>query len=566
MTTQNNALPTEWHRKPKGFRYHPCPICGYPKRDGEHRAVTPEENMAAKWLCRRKSRTGWQMFPVFESGRKEPTRGEHPKPLKPSRIKSKLIEMKSIANDRADQLRFVTRELRKNESKIRRLEHKASKAKSPSKGPPQKPGPAPSHHPIGRVAELMGKAASLVACGNSYREAAETLGVAHATIYQWRRRWKEHWQTLFDSASESLLKSVRAMAGTKTMADDPDAYMKMAQCADRWAHQQQVELFPVNEGEMTLSQFYNDWYLPNRLGDAREKTKEAYRTAIKQWRLLMGDPPIKDITTTTISSFRDALMKMRGRKKHLPMSPNSVRSYMRHIQVLLDKLGPPGKGNRDALDILARVPWAKPPREVERIPQIVSLRQISDCIMASVAMEFPRFSGVKAPAWWRALLIVAWNTGLRIGTLLSMRMDEVDWAKSRLVLPAARMKSRRPMIVHLNPPAMTALRSIRTDRELVFPWQETGRRNFYKYLHKLEKAAGIPRSEHFGMHAIRKTVATMLYEVNPGAAQFALGHTTNDVTRKSYVDGGGLVARALDQLPQPEGFPTDGQSLNDNAA
>ena len=58
------------------------------------------------------------------------------------------------------------------------------------------------------------------------------------------------------------------------------------------------------------------------------------------------------------------------------------------------------------------------------------------------------------------------------------------------------------------------------------------------------------------MHAIRKTVATMLYEVSPGAAQFALGHTTDDVTRKHYVDGGGLVARALDQLPQPEAFPS----------
>ena len=38
------------------------------------------------------------------------------------------------------------------------------------------------------------------------------------------------------------------------------------------------------------------------------------------------------------------------------------------------------------------------------------------------------------------------------------------------------------------------------------------------------------------------------------AAQYALGHTASDVTIKHYVDGGPLVARVLDQLPQPEAF------------
>jgi integrase len=146
-----------------------------------------------------------------------------------------------------------------------------------------------------------------------------------------------------------------------------------------------------------------------------------------------------------------------------------------------------------------------------------------------------------------------------------MRVDEIDWRQNRLVLAAERMKSRRPMVVYLNAPAMAALRSIRTDRELVFPWPHA-RRDFYKYLHRLEDSAGIPEAEQFGMHTIRKTVATLLYEVNPGAAQFALGHTTNDVTRQHYVDGGPMVARALDQLPQPEAFPTGQEPPEDNAA
>jgi len=73
------------------------------------------------------------------------------------RIKAKLSKIESLAKDRAEQLRCVTRELRKQEAKIRQLERKAGHAKSPPKGPPQKPGPDPSNHPTDRVAELMGK-------------------------------------------------------------------------------------------------------------------------------------------------------------------------------------------------------------------------------------------------------------------------------------------------------------------------------------------------------------------------------------------------------------------------
>jgi integrase len=208
--------------------------------------------------------------------------------------------------------------------------------------------------------------------------------------------------------------------------------------------------------------------------------------------------------------------------------------------------------------------WAKPPREEHRIPRTTTLNEVSRCIMASVAMEVPKNPGIKAPAWWRALLIVAWNTGLRRGSLLSMRMSEVDWKNCRLLLAAARMKSRRPLIVHLNAAAMAALRSIRTDRELVFPWPHC-KRYFNTCLHRLQDAAGLPKDRHFDLPTIRKTFTTILWEINPGAAQYACGHTMSDVTRKHYVDGGDLVARALDQLPQLETFPSK-VGPEDNAA
>ena len=558
MTPETNILPTEWHRKPEGFRIACCPVCAFPGRTGEHRAVTPEENMAARWLTRRKGPAGWKLTPVFESDFKEHVKPKAAKQPTPSlgdlqiKFQSKLSKAECLAKDRGEQLRSVTRERKASQSQ-------ESKQRQPRQY-------TTANAPADDVAEKMGKAAYLFTCGKTTAEVAEEIGITPAAIHYYRTRWKDTWQTLLDKAAANLMRAVRAMADTDKILDDPDQYLRMAHRADRLAAKKGVELFPAADGELTLCKFYTEWYLPNRLGDGREKTKEAYRNALQHWRLLTGDPPVKQITTETIARFRDALLKKRGLSRRRRMSANSARTYMRHIQVLLDKLGQPGPRNRDAVGVLDRVPWAKPPREVEHIPKTVTIERMSACIQATAIMEVPVVPGIKPPAWWRALFIVAWNTGLRAGTLFSMRMDEIEWAKCRMVLPAERLKSRRPMIVHLNAAAMAAMRSIRTDRELVFPWKDPVTRwTFYRHLHRLETVAGIPEADQFGLHAIRRTVATALYEISPGAAQFALGHTTNDVTRKHYVDGGGLVARALDQLPQPDEFAPKPNNRGDAA-
>jgi len=62
--------PTEWHRRPSDT-VGPCPICGYPKKCGEHRAVGPYEGLKASWLIRFKSPTGWKTRPIII---KEPKR------------------------------------------------------------------------------------------------------------------------------------------------------------------------------------------------------------------------------------------------------------------------------------------------------------------------------------------------------------------------------------------------------------------------------------------------------------------------------------------------------------
>ena len=142
-------------------------------------------------------------------------------------------------------------------------------------------------------------------------------------------------------------------------------------------------------------------------------------------------------------------------------------------------------------------------------------------------------------------------------------MEHVDWQKRLIIIPAKHLKSRRPQIVCLSRVAIDHLRTIRTSRELVFPWPH-GDVPFYRELHRLQTLAGIKRSDQFGLHRIRKTTATLLWESNPQAAQLALGHSTDRVTRAYYVSGAGIMAKALDAMPLPAAFLEDANGNGHN--
>lgn len=168
-------------------------------------------------------------------------------------------------------------------------------------------------------------------------------------------------------------------------------------------------------------------------------------------------------------------------------------------------------------------------------------------------MVIPEIAGVESPDWWRALLVVAYNTGLRRRSLFELRIADVDWRFHRVDLPPCRMKSRRAQTVHLNPTAMVHLERFKTDRVLVFPWPYN-LRHFHTTFHRLQWDAGLPRKSHFGLSNLRKTCATTLWAQSPEAAQLVLGHVSIGTTQTHYVQGTDIAARALDGLPQPQAF------------
>ena len=275
-------------------------------------------------------------------------------------------------------------------------------------------------------------------------------------------------------------------------------------------------LFP-HDGQKTLCDFFQGYYLPNQLQavDAKPCTIEQYRTVLRRWAAVTGDPPLEKITVETLTLFRQFLERCPGNKGRLKASTHTVRKGLRHVLTVLNKAGPPGPRCRDAAGILPSTPWIRSPKAEDSVPRTVSPEVLSAVYDAAACMDAPWVEGIKPPAWWKALIVLAFNTSLRRRTLFEMRLDEISWNDHKILLGGERFKNRRRMTVHLNAVAFEHLQTIRApQRKLVFPFPFS-QGHFNKLFHKLQTIAGIPKKEWFGLHVIRKTAASILWDFSP---------------------------------------------------
>lgn len=397
-------------------------------------------------------------------------------------------------------------------------------------------------------------AARLSGSGHAMPVVAAQLGVRPATPWEWRRAYPEVWKLAFDKAAVELAQAVREVAGTDAMLADLPDYIRRADAAHRWCEAQGVPLFARGE-TMTLTRFYREYYLPTRLCDASPRTRDNFDVVLRRWAAITGDPPLTAITSLVLAKFRDACLQLGGRSPGSPRQPETVKNYLVLVQALLDKAAQPGPRNRDAAGILERAPYVKPPKVTRKIPRTVSPEVLGNAYLATVGMDRPQVPGIKPPAWWRAILVVAYNTGLRMGSLWKLRMEWVDWQGACIRIPGSALKNRIGQTIPLNATTLEHLRAIRGERELVFPWT-MHRRSFWILLRKLQALAAIPTAAQFTMHDLRRTLATTLWGVSPQAAQAALGHQTLEITKNHYAQTSGIVAQAIQRLPQPAAFAT----------
>ena len=135
---------------------------------------------------------------------------------------------------------------------------------------------------------------------------------------------------------------------------------------------------------------------------------------------------------------------------------------------------------------------------------------------------------VRRATFWTAFVLVGYYSALRFGDLLSVRWDQIQ--DGLIVLPMS--KTGDIIACALPPDAMEVLNKLRGgDRTLVFGQLMNGKNSREFFRHVL-RANGLPGSIKW----LRRTSATLLERMHPGAAKAHLGHRTHGLAYKHYVD------------------------------
>src|SRR6266852_5416844 len=162
--------------------------------------------------------------------------------------------------------------------------------------------------------------------------------------------------------------------------------------------------------------------------------------------------------------------------------------------------------------------------------------------------EVDRFLAA-APGEWTPLLIIALNTGLRVGELLALKWEDCDLFAGKLIVRRSLWngvegspKGGRAREVPLNQVALWALKSLRHLRGHYVFCKDDGTRFSHSEVKnvvpRICQRAGLPK--RLTMHALRHTFASHLVMrgVALKAVQELLGHATIDMTlRYAHLSG-----------------------------
>lgn len=285
---------------------------------------------------------------------------------------------------------------------------------------------------------------------------------------------------------------------------------------------------------ISLERFLRAVYVPRRL-ELRAESVEQLGYAIRLLERHAGRIlTIYDLHEDLIVGWLRAMLAERS-----PATVNSKRTQILSLwQAAYDE------GYLERPPRRAKIPRA---REAPAIPEAWSAEEVGHLLAAADRMR-GCVGEVPANRWWRAIILVAYDTATRRSELLRLRWCDVQLERACLVV--ARQKQGTPRWCAIAPETVQALAAIQQHQSsLVFPWPHEA--NYLtRRLRRLALSAGLRVGRGAGgvWHKLRRTSGSLV-ESHGGDGARHIGDTRT-VFERHYRDPR-MVANTLAALPRP---------------
>jgi integrase len=135
--------------------------------------------------------------------------------------------------------------------------------------------------------------------------------------------------------------------------------------------------------------------------------------------------------------------------------------------------------------------------------------------------------------WWGAFIRTAYDTALRRADLLALKRGDIG-DDGKIVIPIG--KTQIEHYCQVRPETLAAIDATYPPvRECIFQWT-CAYTTLWRHWEEILDAVGLPKNRDHGLHCLRRTSATYLETVSPGAAGRHLGHLTPGLAEKHYID------------------------------
>ena len=292
--------------------------------------------------------------------------------------------------------------------------------------------------------------------------------------------------------------------------------------------------------ETTLKEFLTEIYAPLRGID--ERTILVYSMTIKPFGKFLGEkegvgyrePRLCDLEELTVARFLAHRVRERA-----PATAAKDRSQLRALWEFAARRG--------IINTWPTIPLIKIP---ERVPE-AWLTEEFERLLAEAQNEQVVLDGIPAGLWWKALLMVCYDTGERITSVMGLRWS--GWLGTSVLFRAENRKGqRRDIVREISTQTADAMLAIRGDRgpdDFVFPWPRN-RQYLWRRLGIILGRAKLPAGRKDKFHRIRKTTASY-FEAAGHSAQRLLDHA-DPATTRAYLDPRIVkTTSAPDVIPRP---------------